>query len=105
MQGPFLTITIGIQFFVLVGYLLYFVFRTWSSGEDQIALMSWTAVLVGFLTLWILVSVLLVSSSMSLVDIILAGGIITADILGLYLLVDDTLRKRKVTIAQDFGGH
>ena len=105
MQSGYLIITISFQFFLLAGYLFYFIFRAWSSGEDQIALMSWTTVLVGFLTLWILVSILLVVSSMSLADIILAGGIITADILGLYLLVDDTLRKRKVTITQDFGGH
>ncbi|MFW9862955.1 MAG: hypothetical protein ACFFEX_16910 [Candidatus Thorarchaeota archaeon] len=95
MQGAYLTITISIQFFVLVGYLFYFVFRKWSSGEDQIALMSWTTVLVGSLTLWLSISVLLVAASMSLADIALAGGIIAADFLGLYLLVDDTLRRRQ----------
>ena len=97
MQGVYLTITIAIQFFVLVGYLFYFVFRKWTSGEDQIALMSWTAVLVGFLTTWTLVSVLLVAASMPLADIVLAGGILAVDFLGLYLLADDILRKRRTT--------
>jgi hypothetical protein len=95
MQGAYLTITIGMQFFVLVGYLFYFLFRKWSSGEDQIALMSWTAVLIGFLTFWLLISVLFVAASMPLADIVLAGGIIAADFLGLYLLADDTLRRRQ----------
>ncbi len=94
MQGAYLTITIGMQFFVIVGYLLYLVFRTWSIGEDRISLMSWTARLVGFLTLWILVSMLLVAGRMTLADLVLSGGILAADILGLYLLVDDTLRMK-----------
>ena len=105
MQGAYLPITIGMQFFVLVGFLFYVVFRRYSSGEDQIALMSWTAVLIGSLTLWLFISVLLVAASMSPAEIVLAGGIIAADFLGLYLLVDDTLRRRTVIMAQDIGGH
>ncbi|MFX1260840.1 MAG: hypothetical protein ACFFAZ_02005 [Promethearchaeota archaeon] len=95
MQGAYLTITIGVQFFVLVGYMFYFLFRKWASNEDKIALMSWTAVLVGLLTLWILISVFLVAASMPLADIVLAGGIIAADFLGLYLLADDILGRRQ----------
>jgi hypothetical protein len=101
MQGAYLAITIGIQFFVLVGYLLYGVFRTWTTGKDQISLMSWTAGLVGILTLWILVSVLLVATRMSLADLVLVGGIMIADILGLCILVDDIRRRSNL----DFGGH
>ncbi|MHA2021818.1 MAG: hypothetical protein ACW96N_08885 [Candidatus Thorarchaeota archaeon] len=101
MQGAYLALTIGIQFFLLVGYMLYFVFRTWSKGEDQISLMSWTAGLVGLATLWLIVSVVLVANRMMLADIILIGGILIADILGLYLLVDDTRRRKNL----DFGGH
>ncbi|MFX1331537.1 MAG: hypothetical protein ACFE9W_08275 [Promethearchaeota archaeon] len=95
MQGAYLTITIGVQFFVLVGYMFYFLFRKWASNEDKIALMSWTAVLVGLLTSWILISVFLVAASMPLADIVLAGGIIAADFLGLYLLADDILGRRQ----------
>ncbi|MFX1471653.1 MAG: hypothetical protein ACFFBM_04030 [Promethearchaeota archaeon] len=95
MQGAYLTITIGVQFFVLVGYMFYFLFRKWASNEDRIALMSWTAVLVGLLTSWILISVFLVAASMPLADIVLAGGIIAADFLGLYLLADDILGRRQ----------
>ncbi|MFW9890193.1 MAG: hypothetical protein ACFFER_18570 [Candidatus Thorarchaeota archaeon] len=95
MQEAYLTITVGVQFFVLVGYMFYFVFRKWASNEDKIALMSWTAVLVGLLTSWILISVFLVAASMPLADIVLAGGIIAADFLGLYLLADDILGRRQ----------
>jgi EamA domain-containing membrane protein RarD len=95
MQGAYITITIGIQFFIVAGYMFYFIFRKWASNEDRIALMSWTAVLIGLLTLWLFVSDLLGAASMSLADIVLAGGLIAADFLGLYLLADDILRRRQ----------
>ncbi len=93
MQGAYLIITVGIQFFILVGYLFYAIFRTYPTGEDRISLMSWIAGLIGILTLGLLVSVTLVVSRMSPADIIVAVALLIADILGLYLLVDDTRRK------------
>jgi len=92
MQGAYLTISIGIQFFILVGYLFYFLFRSYQTGEDRIALMKWTSILIGFLTFWLLVSILLVMSAMSQADIVMTGGLLIADLIGLYLLLDDTRR-------------
>ena len=93
MQGAYLIITVGIQFFILVGYLFYAIFRTYPIGEDRISLMSWIAGLIGILTLGLLVSVAMVITRMSPADIIVAVALLIADILGLYLLVDDTRRK------------
>lgn len=93
MQGAYLTITIGIQFFILAGYLFYFIFRSYTTGEDQIALMNWTTRLIGFLAFWLLVSVLLVLPAMPQADIVFAAGLLTADFLGLCLLVVDTRKK------------
>ena len=93
MQGAYLIITVGIEFFILVGYLFYAIFRTYPIGEDRISLMSWIAGLIGILTLGLLVSVAMVITRMSPADIIVAVALLIADILGLYLLVDDTRRK------------
>ncbi len=95
MQGAYLIITVGIEFFILVGYLFYAIFRTYPEGEDRISLMSWTAGLIGILTLGLLVSVTLVVSRMPLPDIVFSMALLIADILGLYLLVDDTRRTAK----------
>jgi hypothetical protein len=93
MQGAYLTITIGIQFFILAGYLFYVIFRAYTTGEDRIALMTWTARLVGFLTFWLLVSVLLVLSMIPPAEVFLTIGILVMDFLGLFLLVLDIRRK------------
>jgi len=95
MQGAYLIITVGIEFFILVGYLFYAIFRTYPEGEDRIALMSWIAGLVGILTLGLVVSVTLVASRMALFDIIVSMALLIVNILGLYLLVDDTRRTAK----------
>jgi hypothetical protein len=92
MQGAYLTITIGIQFFILVGYLFYLIFRSYQMGEDRIALMRWTSILIGFLTFWLLVSILFVIPAMSQADLVMTAGLLIADFIGLYLLVDDTRR-------------
>jgi hypothetical protein len=54
--------------------------------------MKWTSILIGFLTFWLLVSILLVMSAMSQADIVMTGGLLIADLIGLYLLLDDTRR-------------
>ena len=90
MQGAYLTITIGFQFYLLVGYLLYFVVRRWSHFEYRISLMSWTAGLIGLLTVLLLVSVILVSPRMPFGDIVAVGIFLFADIIGLLFLIIDT---------------
>jgi hypothetical protein len=101
MQGAYLIITVGIEFFIIVGYLFYAIFRTYPEGKDRISLMSWTAGLIGILTLGLIVSVTLVVSRMPLSDIVISMALLIVDILGLYLLVDDTRRTAKKS--QDLG--
>ena len=93
MQGAYLSITIGFQFFLLVGYLLYFVFRKWSYFEYRISFMSWTAGFIGLLTILLLVSVFLVSPRMPRGDVMLVGIIMIADIVALLLLIVDTFNR------------
>ncbi|MHA2386664.1 MAG: hypothetical protein ACXAEE_10695, partial [Candidatus Thorarchaeota archaeon] len=87
------SITISFQFILLVGYLLYFVFRKWSYFEYRISIMSWTAGLIGLLTVLLLVSVILVSPRMSSGDVMFVGIVVFADIIALLLLIYDTFNR------------
>ncbi|TFG29147.1 hypothetical protein EU528_10080 [Candidatus Thorarchaeota archaeon] len=95
MQGPFLNITIGFQLFLIVGYLFYAIFRTYPIGEDRVSLMSWITGLIGLLTFGLFGSLLLVMSRMPSSEFGIAMALSFADVLGLYLLVDDTLKARR----------
>jgi len=95
MQGPFLSIALGFQAFLFVGYLLFAIFRTYPTREDSISLMSWMTGLIGVLTFGLFGSLVLVISRMPISDIILALALVFADTIGLYLLVDDTLKKKR----------
>ncbi|MHA1137660.1 MAG: hypothetical protein ACTSSE_14350 [Candidatus Thorarchaeota archaeon] len=95
MQGPFLSITLGFQLFLIVGYLFYAIFRTYPSEGDSISLMSWITGFIGVLTFGLIGSLVLVISIMPTSDIILAIALAFGDTIGLYLLVDDTLKKRR----------
>ena len=92
MQGTFLILTIGIEMFLLVGYLFYLVFRAYAEGDDMISLMRWTIGLIGILTLGLIVSVVLVATRMTQTDLVVASALLIADIIGLYLLIDDIRR-------------
>ena len=93
MQSGYLLITIGVQFFLLVGYFFYFIFRKWPTADDQVWLMSWTAGLLGVLTLGLVVSIAIVIPRMVIAEAVMASALVIADIIGLYLLVDDTRKK------------
>lgn len=95
MQGPFLTVTIGFQLFLIVGYLFFAIFRTYPAKDDSISLMSWMTGLIGVLTFGLFGSLMFVISTMPISDVILALSLVFADTVGLYLLVDDTRKKRK----------
>lgn len=95
MQGPFLSITLGFQLFLIVGYLFYAIFRTYPSEEDSISLMSWMTGLIGVLTFGLFGSLVLVMSIMPISDFVLAMALVLGDTIGLYLLVDDTRKKRR----------
>ena len=93
MQGAYLSITIGFQFYLLVGYLLYLVVRKWSYFEYRISLMSWTAGFIGLLTFGLILSVILVFPRMPVGDVMPAGIIMFADIVALLLLIVDTFNR------------
>jgi uncharacterized membrane-anchored protein len=92
MQGAYLTVTIGIEFFLLVGYLFYVLFRTYAEEDSKVSMMKWVMGLIAFLTFWLIVSVVLVASEMSTTDLVLASAILIVDLIGLYLLFYDTRR-------------
>ncbi len=97
MQGGYLTITLGFQFFLIIGYLFYAIFRTYPTGDDRISLMSWVTGFIGVLTFGLVGVLLLTITRMPASEAIPALALSLADIIGLYLLVDDTLRQRKST--------
>ena len=98
MQGAFLRITIGIEFFLLVGYLFYLLFRTYAKGDDRISMMKWVMGLIGILTLGLIVSVALVATRMTITDLVVAIAILMVDVIGLYLAIDDIRRISNETL-------
>jgi len=101
MQGAFLTITIGIEFFILVGYLFYFIFRSYGKDEDRISMMKWMFGLIGVLTAGLIVHVILVAALMTVTDIVVATAILSVDVIGLYLLIDDTNKLSKASLVKE----
>jgi len=95
MQSVFLSITIGFQLFLIFGYLFFAIFRTYPTGDDRISLMSWITGLIGILTFGLIGSLALVMSRMPIIDVGIAFALSFADVLALYLLVDDTLKAKK----------
>ncbi|MFW9810810.1 MAG: hypothetical protein ACFFE6_15660, partial [Candidatus Thorarchaeota archaeon] len=96
-----LVITFGFQFFLLVGYLFYFLFRKWVVVDDQIVLLSWVAGFLGLLTIGLLLIVAIILPRMVIAEAIFASAIVALDLIGLYLLVKETWN-RKMTIEHGF---
>jgi hypothetical protein len=92
MQGAYLTLTVGIEFFLFVGYLFYLLFRTNIEVEVRVSVLSWLTGIIGLITLGLIVSVVAVASRMANTDLVLASTFLIVDIIGLYLLIDDTRR-------------
>ncbi len=92
MQGAFLTITISIEFFLLIGYLFYLIFRTYPAEEDRVSMLSWLTGIIGLITLGLIGSVALVATRMTNTDLVIAIAFLSVDAVGLYLLVDDIRR-------------
>jgi hypothetical protein len=97
MQGAYLRITIGLEFFLLVGYLFYLVFRFYTKGEDRLSLLKWIIVIISLITAGLTVSISLVATRMSQPDLVIAVGIVLIDIVGVYLLIDDSQRVSRTT--------
>ena len=92
MQGAYLTLTVGIEFFLLVGYLFYLLFRTNIEVEVRVSVLSWLTGIIGLITLGLIVSVVAVASRMANPDLVLASTFLIVNIIGLYLLIDDIRR-------------
>lgn len=92
MQGTYLLLTVGIEFFLFVGYLFYLLFRTNIEVEVRVSVLSWLTGIIGLITLGLIVSVVAVASRMANTDLVLASTFLIVDIIGLYLLIDDTRR-------------
>jgi hypothetical protein len=92
MQGPFLTLTIGIEVFLLFGYLFYLLFRTYIEVEVRGSVLSWLTGIIALITLGLILSVVLVASRMTTTDLVLASTFLMVDVIGLYLLIDDIRR-------------
>ena len=92
MQGTYLLLTVGIEFFLFVGYLFYLLFRANIEVEVRVSVLSWLTGIIGLITLGLIVSVAGVASRMTNTDLVLASTFLIVDIIGLYLLIDDTRR-------------
>ena len=101
MQGTFLILTIGIEFFLLVGYLFYLLFRTYTASDDKVSMLSWLTGIIGLITVGLIGTVALVATRMTNTDIVIAMVFLTVDVVGLYLLVDDIRRiSRSMKVSQ-----
>ena len=92
MQGTYLLLTVGIEFFLFVGYLFYLLFRANIEVEVRVSVLSWLIGIIGLITLGLIVSVVGVASRMTNTDLVLASTFLIVDIIGLYLLIDDIRR-------------
>ncbi len=101
MQGTFLILTIGIEFFLLVGYMFYVLFRTYTASDDKVSMLSWLTGIIGLITVGLIGTVALVATRMTNTDIVIAMVFLTVDVVGLYLLVDDIRRiSRSLKVSQ-----
>ena len=89
MQGAYLIITAGIEIFLLVGYLFYLLFRANIEVEVRVSVLRWVTGLIGIITLGLIVSVLLVATRMTTVDLVVAAVFLIVDVVGIYMLIDD----------------
>jgi hypothetical protein len=97
MQDPYLIITIGVEFFLFAGFLFYLIFRAYISEEDRASLLVWISGLIGLYILGLVVSIALVAARMAIRDVVVALAIEAVDIVGLYLIIDDTVRISKAS--------
>ncbi len=101
MQGAYLVITVGIEFFLLVGYLFYLLFRTYAASDDRVSMLSWLTGIIGLITVGLMGTVALVATRMTNTDLVIAMVFLAVNVVGLYLLIDDIRRiSRKLRITQ-----
>lgn len=101
MQGAYLVLTIGIELFLLVGYLFYLLFRTYAASDDKVSMLSWLTGIIGLITVGLIGSVAVVATRMTNTDLVIAMVLLTVDVVGLYLLIDDIRRiSRQLEVTQ-----
>ncbi|MBY8997064.1 MAG: hypothetical protein KGD60_04985 [Candidatus Thorarchaeota archaeon] len=99
MQGAFLILSVGIEFFLLAGYLFYLLFRTYAESDDKVSMLSWLTGIIGLITVGLIVSVAAVATRMTNTDLAIAVAILAVDAVGLFLLIDDIRRiSRKLEV-------
>ena len=101
MQGAYLVITVGIEFFLLVGYLFYLLFRTYAASDNRVSMLSWLTGIIGLITVGLMGTVALVATRMTNTDLVIAMVFLAVNVVGLYLLIDDIRRiSRKLKLTQ-----
>ena len=89
MQSGFFIITLGVELFILVGYLFYLVFRKYADKDDKELMLKWMIRLIGALTAGLIVSVALVATRMPALDLLLSVILLALDLMALTVLFLD----------------
>ncbi len=92
MQVSLFEVTIGAEFMLLVGYLLYGVLRKFSSADDRPSISFYITILIGFITSLLVLNAMLSLSRFLLQELPLVKGLLTLDIILFVVAIGDTLR-------------
>ncbi len=101
MQIGYLSTTIGFQFFLLVGYLLYILFRKYPSPDDSGSLMSYVVGLMSILTFGFVGLLVIVAPAIPFTDRLVILLFVVIDLLGLLIIVNDFLKQRAHIVSKD----
>jgi hypothetical protein len=101
MQIGYLSITIGFQFFLLVGYLLYILFRRYPSPDDSSSLMSYVVGLLSILTFGFVGLLVIVATAIPFTDRLVILLFVVIDLLGMLIIINDLLKRREYIVLKD----
>jgi hypothetical protein len=85
-------VTIGAEFMLFAGYLLYGILRKHSSVDDRPSISFYIMILIGFITSVLVLNVILSLSRFLQEELLLVKGLLTSDIILLVAVVGDVLR-------------
>jgi len=92
MQVSLFEVTIGAQFMLLAGYLLYGLLRKFSTTADRPSISFYITILIGFITSLLVLNVILSLSRFLPGEIPLMKGLLTADIILFVVVIVDMLK-------------
>ncbi len=92
MQVSLFEVTIGAEFILLAGYLLYGVLRKFSTADDRPSISFYIAILIGFITSLLVINAMLSLSRFLPGEIPLVKGLLVADIILFVAIIGDMLR-------------